>query len=67
MLGLIHESYYTQEEENHGCHLMSTLKTGHAAEYTRLPISLALLLSLPLPWPHYVEDMLMCSNEIVPG
>lgn len=49
MLGLIHESYYTQEEENHskGCHLMSTLGTGHAAEYTRLPISLALLLYLP--------------------
>lgn len=44
MLGLIHESYYTQEEENHskGCHLMSTLGTGHPAEYTRLPISLAL-------------------------
>lgn len=51
MLGLIHESYYTQEEENHskGCHLMSTLGTGHPAEYTRLPISLALLLYLPPP------------------
>lgn len=41
---------------------MSTLGTGHHAEYTGLPISLALLLFFLLVWPHYVEEELMYSN-----
>lgn len=45
--------------------LMSTLGTGHHAEYSRLPISLALLLFFLLLWPHHVEEELINLLELV--